>query len=94
MAEFVTERQQRATQLPPGGSESVDGAEAAAVLERVRASVDPELRTAVASLPGSMRRIARYHFGWEHADGTPADGDAGKAIRPALVLAAADALGG
>ncbi|MFF4120689.1 family 2 encapsulin nanocompartment cargo protein polyprenyl transferase [Streptomyces sp. NPDC001714] len=93
MGEFVTERQQRATQLP-GRPESPDGSEAVAVLERVRASVDPELRTAVASLPGSMRRIARYHFGWEHADGTPADGNAGKAIRPALVLAAADALGG
>jgi geranylgeranyl diphosphate synthase type I len=36
-----------------------------------------------------MRRIALYHFGWEHADGTPAAGNAGKAIRPALVLAAA-----
>lgn len=94
MAEFVTERQQRATQLPQERPEPLDGAEAAVILERVRASVDPELRTAVASLPGSMRRIARYHFGWEHADGTPADGNAGKAIRPALVLAAADALGG
>jgi geranylgeranyl diphosphate synthase type I len=41
-----------------------------------------------------MRRVARYHFGWEHADGTAAAGNAGKAIRPALVLAAAAALGG
>jgi geranylgeranyl diphosphate synthase type I len=41
-----------------------------------------------------MRRIARYHFGWEHADGTPATGDSGKAIRPALVLTAVGALGG
>ncbi len=41
-----------------------------------------------------MRRIALYHFGWEHADGTPAAGNAGKAIRPALVLTAAAALGG
>ncbi|MFJ8492144.1 family 2 encapsulin nanocompartment cargo protein polyprenyl transferase [Streptomyces sp. NPDC094038] len=94
MAEFVTERQQHATQLPQGRPEPPDGAEAAVILERVRESVDPELRSAVASLPGPMRRIARYHFGWEHADGTPADGNAGKAIRPALVLAAADALGG
>ncbi|MGW6911525.1 family 2 encapsulin nanocompartment cargo protein polyprenyl transferase [Streptomyces sp. NPDC054940] len=71
-----------------------DGPEAAVILERARASVDPELRAAVQSLPGSMRRIARYHFGWEHADGTPAAGNAGKAIRPALVLTAAAALGG
>ncbi|WP_228472658.1 family 2 encapsulin nanocompartment cargo protein polyprenyl transferase [Streptomyces cyaneochromogenes] len=72
----------------------LDGPEAGVILERVRASVDPELRAAVDSLPGSMRRIARYHFGWEHADGTPAAGNAGKAIRPALVLTAAAALGG
>jgi geranylgeranyl diphosphate synthase type I len=72
----------------------LDGQEAAVILERTRASVDPELRAAVESLPGSMRRVARYHFGWEHADGTPAAGNAGKAIRPALVLAAAAALGG
>ena len=75
----------------PGAS---DGQEAAAILERARVSVDPELRAAVDVLPGPLRRIARYHFGWEHADGTPAAGNAGKAIRPALVLAAAAALGG
>jgi geranylgeranyl diphosphate synthase, type I len=79
---------------PPAGAGSSDGPEAAAVLDRTRARVDPELRAAVDSLPGSMRRIARYHFGWEHADGTPAAGNAGKAIRPALVLTAAAALGG
>ncbi|MGP4083380.1 family 2 encapsulin nanocompartment cargo protein polyprenyl transferase [Streptomyces sp. KR55] len=71
-----------------------DGHEAVAILERARTSVDPELRAAIESLPGSMRRIARYHFGWEHADGTPAAGNAGKAIRPALVLTTAAALGG
>ncbi|MPY43178.1 polyprenyl synthetase family protein [Streptomyces phyllanthi] len=75
-------------------SGAFDGQEAAGVLEWARASVDPELRRAVASLPGQIRRIARYHFGWEHADGTPATGNAGKAIRPALVLAASAALGG
>ncbi|MEU7578120.1 family 2 encapsulin nanocompartment cargo protein polyprenyl transferase [Streptomyces sp. NPDC041068] len=68
--------------------------EAAEILASTRAYVDPELRRAVESLPGSMRRIALYHFGWEHADGTPAAGNAGKAIRPALVLAAVRALGG
>ncbi|KAA0935172.1 family 2 encapsulin nanocompartment cargo protein polyprenyl transferase [Streptomyces apricus] len=68
--------------------------EATAVLERARTSVDPELRRAVESLPAPLRRVALYHFGWEHADGTPAAGNAGKAIRPALVLAATAALGG
>ena len=68
--------------------------EAAALLERTRETVNPELRRAVGTLPGGMRRVAMYHFGWEHADGTPAAGRTGKAIRPALVLAAAQALDG
>ncbi|MGW1533612.1 family 2 encapsulin nanocompartment cargo protein polyprenyl transferase [Streptomyces aureus] len=78
-------------QVPP---DPPDAQEAAAVLERARAVVDPELRRALDSLPGSMRRIALYHFGWEQADGTPGTGNAGKAIRPALVLSAVQALGG
>ncbi|MET8828298.1 family 2 encapsulin nanocompartment cargo protein polyprenyl transferase [Streptomyces sp. NPDC004610] len=68
--------------------------EAAHILDRTRASVDPELRSAFAALPAQMRRVARYHFGWENPDGTPSAGGAGKAIRPALVLTAAEALGG
>ncbi|MFJ9741490.1 family 2 encapsulin nanocompartment cargo protein polyprenyl transferase [Streptomyces sp. NPDC101166] len=88
----------RADGGPPGGPgaapAAAEGQEAAAILEDARAVVDPALRTALESLPGSMRRIALYHFGWEHADGSPAAGNAGKAIRPALVLAAAAALGG
>ncbi|MFC8878057.1 family 2 encapsulin nanocompartment cargo protein polyprenyl transferase [Streptomyces ardesiacus] len=81
---------------PPGGQGPVgaEGHEAAVLLRESRASVDPELRSAIASLPDAMRRIALYHFGWQHADGTPAAGNAGKAIRPALVLTAATALGG
>ncbi|MFD5507291.1 family 2 encapsulin nanocompartment cargo protein polyprenyl transferase [Streptomyces sp. NPDC127051] len=71
-----------------------EGHEAAALLERTRETVNPELRRTVESLPGSMRRVAMYHFGWEQADGAPAAGNAGKAIRPALVLAAARALRG
>ncbi|MER5280969.1 family 2 encapsulin nanocompartment cargo protein polyprenyl transferase [Streptomyces sp. NPDC002809] len=73
---------------------ATEGNEAAALLEYTRTLVDPHLRAAVASLPGSIRRVAMYHFGWEHADGSPAAGGAGKAIRPALVLAATRALGG
>lgn len=107
MGEFMTEPKQNARldRRIPAGSGSrydtlpapagpFDGHEAEVILERTRAAVDPELRRAVDSLPGPMRRIARYHFGWEHVDGTPASGNAGKAIRPALVLTAARALGG
>ncbi|MEU0129435.1 MULTISPECIES: family 2 encapsulin nanocompartment cargo protein polyprenyl transferase [unclassified Streptomyces] len=73
---------------------AMEGHKAAALLERTRNTVDPHLRAAVETLPGAIRRVAMYHFGWQNADGTPADGQAGKAIRPALVLAAAGALGG
>ncbi|MER7662907.1 MULTISPECIES: family 2 encapsulin nanocompartment cargo protein polyprenyl transferase [unclassified Streptomyces] len=75
-------------------SEAVEGREAIALLDRTREVVDPHLRATIDSLPGSLRRVAMYHFGWEHADGTPAAGSTGKAIRPALVLAATRALGG
>ncbi|KIF76638.1 polyprenyl synthetase [Streptomyces sp. 150FB] len=73
---------------------ATEGHEAVALLERTRTTVHPELRSTVESLPASVRRVAMYHFGWEHADGTPATGRAGKSIRPALVLAAARALDG
>ncbi|RSS42028.1 polyprenyl synthetase family protein [Streptomyces sp. WAC08241] len=69
------------------------GQGAAALLDRTRTAVQPQLRSTVETLPGSIRRVAMYHFGWEHADGTPAAEQAGKAVRPALVLAAARALG-
>ncbi|WP_408055991.1 family 2 encapsulin nanocompartment cargo protein polyprenyl transferase [Streptomyces blattellae] len=110
MGEFMTETKQRLagprrfTETPErqgpiakrtdAGPDRLDEYEAPAILERARTSVDPELRAAVGSLPGSMRRVALYHFGWEHADGTPAAGNGGKAIRPALVLTAAAAVGG
>ncbi|MDH6135347.1 geranylgeranyl diphosphate synthase type I [Kitasatospora sp. MAA4] len=64
---------------------------AAEILARTRAAVDPVLRTAVDSMPQSMARIGAYHFGWREADGSLSESDPGKAIRPALVLAAAQA---
>ncbi|MFJ5775819.1 family 2 encapsulin nanocompartment cargo protein polyprenyl transferase [Streptomyces sp. NPDC093094] len=83
-----------AQDLAAGCPGTGDGQEAVVILERVRTAVDPALRSALESLPGAMRRVSLYHFGWEHEDGTPAAGNSGKAIRPALVLTAAAALGG
>ncbi|MCC9311360.1 polyprenyl synthetase family protein [Kitasatospora sp. RB6PN24] len=68
-----------------------DDDQAAELLARARSAVDPALRAAVDTMPESMARIAAYHFGWREADGSPAGADSGKAIRPALVLAAAQA---
>jgi geranylgeranyl diphosphate synthase type I len=76
-----------------------EGRSADEVLAWSRTAVEPALRAAVDTLPSAMRRIAGYHFGWwnehgqpDHAPGVKATG--GKAIRPALVLLSAQAVGG
>jgi len=56
--------------------------------------IDGDLRSAVGRLPVPLRRIAGYHFGWWDAHGHPVEANAGKAIRPTLVLLAAEAVGG
>lgn len=40
-----------------------------------------------------MDTVASYHFGWIDQTGRPADGDGGKAVRPALALLTAEAAG-
>ncbi|MEU0394341.1 family 2 encapsulin nanocompartment cargo protein polyprenyl transferase [Streptomyces sp. NPDC006208] len=75
-------------------SDTTQGREAGVLLERTRTAVTPQLRSTIETLPGAVRRVALYHFGWEQADGTPGLGSAGKAVRPAMVLAACRALGG
>ncbi|MDA2806961.1 family 2 encapsulin nanocompartment cargo protein polyprenyl transferase [Nocardiopsis suaedae] len=67
---------------------------AAGVLSDSRDLVVPALREAVEGLPPAMRRIGGYHFGWCDGDGAPVAGGGGKALRPALVLLAAEAVGG
>ncbi|SDH51629.1 geranylgeranyl diphosphate synthase, type I [Actinokineospora alba] len=64
------------------------------VLAQSRSLLDPALRAAVDTLPKSMRRIAGYHFGWWDEHGWATTADAGKAVRPALVMTAAEAVGG
>nr|WP_245691121.1 family 2 encapsulin nanocompartment cargo protein polyprenyl transferase [Sinosporangium album] len=63
------------------------------VLAWSREVVEPLLRQAVDRLPPPARRIAGYHFGWHDEDGTPTRAG-GKAIRPALTLLSARAVGG
>ncbi|MFY1678742.1 family 2 encapsulin nanocompartment cargo protein polyprenyl transferase [Streptomyces sp. WMMC905] len=76
------------------GRDAPEESGAGTLLHRARAAVDPRLRAAVDSLPAGLRRVARHHFGWREADGSASGGGSGKAIRPALVLASAEALGG
>ncbi|MBO0840104.1 MAG: polyprenyl synthetase family protein, partial [Sciscionella sp.] len=66
------------------------------VLMWSRRIVVPALRAAVDRLPDSMRSVVRYHFGWQDAKGRKVqstDGGGGRAIRPALALLAAEAVG-
>src|SRR5690348_6218907 len=64
-----------------------------ALLERGRTLSTPVLRAAVDRLASPMDTVAAYHFGWIDAHGNPADGDGGKAVRPALALISAEAAG-
>lgn len=63
-------------------------------LSDARNLVVPGLREAVDRLPEPVRQIAGYHFGWWDERGEPIGGDGGKAMRAALVLLAARAVGG
>ncbi|MFD5825381.1 family 2 encapsulin nanocompartment cargo protein polyprenyl transferase [Lentzea sp. NPDC060358] len=70
------------------------GRAAGEVLAWSRSLVLPALRRAVDQLPPSMRAVAEYHHGWRDEYGNPVLENGGKAIRPALVLLAAEAVGG
>ncbi|HEU5473442.1 MAG TPA: family 2 encapsulin nanocompartment cargo protein polyprenyl transferase [Actinophytocola sp.] len=67
---------------------------AAEVLAACRAMVSPALRSAVDTLPSTARHLAGYHFGWWDQHGAPTPAHGGKALRPALVLLAAEAVAG
>ncbi|MEJ3744673.1 family 2 encapsulin nanocompartment cargo protein polyprenyl transferase [Actinomycetes bacterium KLBMP 9797] len=69
-----------------------DGVSTVAV-PATREMVDAALRAAVETLPESMRQLAGYHLGYWDGDGRPGAGG-GKALRPALTLLAAGAVGG
>ncbi|MBM7769882.1 geranylgeranyl diphosphate synthase type I [Actinokineospora baliensis] len=78
----------------PGTRRPTGHRSAREVLTHSRSALAPALRAAVDSLPEAMRHISGYHFGWWDEHGRPTEADAGKAIRPALVLTAAEAVGG
>lgn len=63
------------------------------LLAHARQLTEPTLRKAVTRLPEPVRTVAGYHFGWQDQAGHPADGDWGKGVRGALVLASAQAMG-
>lgn len=74
-------------------ADTLAGRPAEEILTSVRARVGPALRSAVDGLPAQLRHVAGYHFGWWDDHGRPVEAG-GKALRPALVLLAAEAVGG
>ncbi|WP_412078718.1 polyprenyl synthetase family protein [Streptomyces xanthophaeus] len=63
------------------------------ILAGAARAVEPALRQAVRHLAPPIRRLTDYHLGWTDAEGRPA-AVPGKALRPALVLLACQAIGG
>ncbi|MGW3423884.1 polyprenyl synthetase family protein [Streptomyces phaeochromogenes] len=62
-------------------------------LHHARKVTDPVLREAVDCLHPQARIVVGYHLGWWDAHGRPVTAGWGKAVRPALVLLSARALG-
>ena len=58
------------------------------------ALLDPALREAVGALAPPARLVSGYHLGWWDEHGCATGGAAGKALRPTLVMLAAEAAGG
>src|SRR5205085_1949687 len=61
---------------------------------RHRDAVDEAMRRAVARLSSEIQPAVAYHLGWRDADGNQTVADGGKAVRPAIVMLAAEAVGG
>ncbi|MFD8321464.1 polyprenyl synthetase family protein [Kitasatospora purpeofusca] len=66
---------------------------AAGTTRRARELTEPLLREAVALLEPWTAMMSSYHLGWCAADGSPVELDSGKAVRPALAVLAAEAVG-
>ncbi|MFE3101396.1 hypothetical protein [Nocardia tengchongensis] len=63
------------------------------LLRRAQRLTRPLLRAAFDTLPSELRLMTEYHLGWCDAEGVVTTGESGRGLRPALVLAAAGALG-
>ncbi|MFC4909168.1 polyprenyl synthetase family protein [Actinomadura gamaensis] len=77
----------------PGGDRRSRSRTSTRILTEARDVVEPAHRAAVDRLPEQLRLVAGYHAGWWDVEGRPCAA-AGKALRPALVLACARAAAG
>jgi geranylgeranyl diphosphate synthase type I len=69
-------------------------ATAEAAFDRAHELVRPGLLAAANRMNSATRQVIGYHFGWWDEDGHALDGNHGKAVRPALAMLAAEAVGG
>ena len=60
---------------------------------RARLAVNPVLAAASSGLESELRRVVEYHWGWVDRNGVVIDERPGKALRPALALLSAEAVG-
>ncbi len=67
---------------------------AADPFDRARELVTPGLRAAADRMNSATRQVIGYHFGWWDEQGRALAGNSGKAVRPALAMLAAEAVGG
>jgi geranylgeranyl diphosphate synthase type I len=61
--------------------------------DSARLLTEPSLKNAVDARPGSIRHLVGYQFGWWNATGRSERAMGGKALRPTMVLLAAEAAG-
>jgi geranylgeranyl diphosphate synthase, type I len=62
-------------------------------IARCRRLLEPALREAVSGLHPWGARMAAFTLGWSDVDGSPAEGDGGKHLRPAIAMLSAEAVG-
>jgi geranylgeranyl diphosphate synthase type I len=67
---------------------------AVGAFDRARELVTPGLRAAADRMNSATRQVIGYHFGWWDEHGHALDANCGKAVRPALAMLAAEAVGG
>ena len=90
----MTGTDMRGTQAQPGTRQAPTDRQAPAAIARCRALVEPALRAVLDGFGDErMRLVAGYQLGFWDAAGVPSPDASGKAVRPALVLLAAEAVG-
>ena len=67
--------------------------ETPASLARARDLTTPAMREAVDRLSPGIREVVQYHLGWIDPEGNPVEAPGGKALRPALAVLCAQAVG-